>query len=97
MDQRSPADQAEREARGTACLPVRQLPMTEDRLLNATEVAELLSVPVTWVYERTRANDIPHVRLGRYRRYRREAILDWLEEQEKGRFRKHQPALKGTK
>ena len=65
-----------------------------DRLLNAQEVAELLNVPVTWVYERTRAKDIPHVRLGRYRRYRREAVLGWLEDQEDGRWRKHQPKNK---
>lgn len=53
----------------------------EDRLLNAHEVAELLSVPVSWVREHTASGDIPHVRLGRYRRYRREELLEWVERQ----------------
>jgi excisionase family DNA binding protein len=47
-------------------------------LLTASEVAELLGVPTSWVYEQSRAGRIPTVRLGRYRRYRREAIEDWV-------------------
>jgi excisionase family DNA binding protein len=43
-----------------------------DRLLTATEVAELLAVPVSWVRESTRSGAMPHVELGRYRRYHRE-------------------------
>ena len=37
-------------------------------------------VPPTWVYEQSRAGRIPTVTLGRYRRYRREAIEAWLVE-----------------
>jgi excisionase family DNA binding protein len=51
-------------------------------LLTAGEVAQLLGVPRTWVYEQSRAGRIPTVRLGRYRRYRREAIERWLQELE---------------
>lgn len=47
-------------------------------LLTASEVAELLGVPVSWVYEQSRAGRIPTVTLGRYRRYRREAIELWI-------------------
>jgi excisionase family DNA binding protein len=50
------------------------------RLLTADEVAELLAVPVSWVRESTRSGAMPHVELGRYRRYRREAVEEWLEE-----------------
>ncbi len=49
-------------------------------LLTAAEVAELLGVPKSWVYEQSRAGRIPTVTLGRYRRYRREAIEAWLEQ-----------------
>jgi excisionase family DNA binding protein len=52
------------------------------RLLTAGQVAELLGVPQTWVYEQSRAGRIPTVTLGRYRRYRREAIEAWLVELE---------------
>lgn len=49
-------------------------------LLTASEVAELLGVPKSWVYEQSRSGRIPTVTLGRYRRYRREAIEAWLRE-----------------
>lgn len=49
-------------------------------LLTADEVAELLGVPRSWVYSQSRAGLIPTVTLGRYRRYRREAIESWLAE-----------------
>ena len=54
------------------------------RLLIAREVAELLAVPESWVREATRDGRLPHLRLGRYRRYRREEIEAWLEEQRGG-------------
>jgi excisionase family DNA binding protein len=51
-----------------------------DRLLDANEVAELLHVPVSWVRESTRSGAMPHVELGRYRRYRLADVERWLEE-----------------
>jgi excisionase family DNA binding protein len=62
-----------------------------ERLLSAGEVAELLSVPESWVRQETRAGRLPHLALGRYRRYEREAVLAWLEGQRAGHSRKHQP------
>jgi excisionase family DNA binding protein len=55
-----------------------------DRLLDAEEVAELLHLPVSWVREATRAGRLPCVPLGRYRRYRREEIDAWVEQQANG-------------
>ena len=54
------------------------------RLLTAPEVAELLSVPESWVREATRAGRLPHLALGRYRRYSQPAIEAWLEKQQAG-------------
>lgn len=51
-----------------------------DALLNAAQVADLLGVPVSWVYQQSRLGRIPTVTLGRYRRYRRSAITDWIEQ-----------------
>jgi excisionase family DNA binding protein len=51
----------------------------DDPLMTAGEVALLLRVTTAWVYAQTRAERIPHVTLGRYRRYRRSAVLRWLE------------------
>jgi excisionase family DNA binding protein len=53
-------------------------------LLTADEVSEFLGVPRSWVYEQSRLGRIPTVTLGRYRRYRREAIEAWIEELERG-------------
>lgn len=56
-----------------------------DRLLTAQEVAELLQVDKSWVYAATRANQMPHVRLGRYVRFREDAIIEWLRQLEESR------------
>jgi excisionase family DNA binding protein len=50
-----------------------------DRLLTAPELAERLAVPESWVRESTRSGAIPHVQLGRYRRYREADVMAWLE------------------
>jgi excisionase family DNA binding protein len=52
-------------------------------LLTAEQVGKLLGVPTSWVYEQSRQGRIPTVTLGRYRRYRAEAIDEWLEELER--------------
>ena len=52
------------------------------RARSPSEVADLLGVPKTWVYEQSRTGRIPTVNLGRYRRYRREAIGAWVEQLE---------------
>jgi excisionase family DNA binding protein len=48
-------------------------------LVTAREVAELLGVTTSWVYEQSRRGRIPTVTLGRYRRYRLQAIEAWVE------------------
>lgn len=66
-----------------------------DRLLTAPEVAELLSVPESWVREHTRNGHLPAIALGRYWRYRRESVLAYVAEQERGGapWRKHRPTV----
>jgi excisionase family DNA binding protein len=56
----------------------------DDKLLTAGEVAELIRVTRAWVYAETRRNAIPHLRLGRYVRYRRSAIEEWMRAVERG-------------
>jgi excisionase family DNA binding protein len=55
-----------------------------DRLLTADEVAERLGMKTEWVWAQARAGQIPHVRLGRYRRFRESAVEAWLLELETG-------------
>jgi excisionase family DNA binding protein len=47
--------------------------------MTADEVAQLLGVRAEWVREQSRQGRIPTVALGRYRRYRRRSIEDWID------------------
>jgi excisionase family DNA binding protein len=53
-------------------------------LLTAQEVADRLGMTKEWVWAQVRADRIPHVRLGRYCRFREEAIEQWLLQLEYG-------------
>jgi len=53
-----------------------------ETLLTVAEVAELLRVPVSWVYVRTRRRGIdrlPHLKLGKYLRFSEPEIANWLQ------------------
>lgn len=53
-------------------------------LLNAEQVAKLLGVTTDYIYGLSRRGAIPVITFGRVRRYRREAIEQWLIELERG-------------
>lgn len=55
-----------------------------ESLLTAREAAELLAVPHTWVLAEARCGRLPHIRLGRYVRFQREALDAWLKKQARG-------------
>jgi hypothetical protein len=51
-------------------------------LQTVVEVAAALKVPVAWVYERTRRrglDQMPHLKIGKYLRFRPSEVADWLE------------------
>ncbi|HVB32757.1 MAG TPA: helix-turn-helix domain-containing protein [Patescibacteria group bacterium] len=53
-------------------------------LLTVRQVAELLQVPVSWVYGHLRKRSLeklPGYRLGKYWRFDREEVLAWLAQQ----------------
>ncbi len=54
------------------------------RLLTVEEVAEMLRVPKSWVYGRTRKRGVerlPHLKLGKYLRFEEVAVREFLERQ----------------
>jgi excisionase family DNA binding protein len=56
--------------------------ISRDELLTVAEVAQLLRVPASWVYERTRLRGIarmPHFKLGKYLRFSEAEVREWLE------------------
>lgn len=56
-------------------------------LMTVQQVAELLQVPVSWVYGRLRKRSLerlPGYRLGKYWRFDKEEVLAWLTQQREG-------------
>jgi excisionase family DNA binding protein len=57
-----------------------------NKLLTPHEVAELLSVRPSTIYQWTHQGFIPHVKLGRLVRFNETAVMKWVEERsENGR------------
>jgi excisionase family DNA binding protein len=56
------------------------------QLLEAKDVAEMLGMTPDWVYAEVRAGRIPHLKMGRYVRFRPESIDAWLLESERGKI-----------
>ena len=57
------------------------------RLIDAKAAGELLGVPTSWVLAEARSKRIPHIRLGRYVRFRSDALLQWALDREQGPVR----------
>ena len=50
-------------------------------LMDVAEIARVLHVPVSWVYQHTRESGkerIPHIKLGKYLRFEVAAVREWL-------------------
>jgi len=54
-----------------------------NELVTVDELARLLSVPRSWVYQRTAAGTIPLVRVGRYVRFDVGRVMRWLSAEQK--------------
>lgn len=55
-----------------------------NEMATVNQIAEVLQVPPSWVYERTRRRGIeriPHFKLGKYLRFSRAEVFEWLERQ----------------
>ena len=48
------------------------------RLVDVRGLAEILKVPVSWIYERTRLGKIPCIRVGKYLRFYPAEVLSFL-------------------
>jgi excisionase family DNA binding protein len=56
--------------------------LSPERLLTASEVAQVLAVPRSSVYEyaRRQRDGLPSIRIGRHRRFVRRDVEAWIEE-----------------
>ena len=66
------------ESSETHGIPIHQ----SDDLLTVQDVARILKVPISWVYERTRTRAIPMRKIGRYIRVPRSELLAWIDAQD---------------
>lgn len=56
--------------------------MTTEELLTVADIAQILRVPKSWVYDRTRKRGLerlPHLKLGKYLRFQLPEVLQWLD------------------
>lgn len=53
-------------------------------MLTVRGVARLLGLPESWVYERTRHEQIPGFKVGKYWRFCEDEVLAWFEQFRKG-------------
>jgi excisionase family DNA binding protein len=51
-------------------------------LIGVEEMAKKLDVPVSWLYARTRTNDIPQLKVGKYVRFDESEVWEWLKRQQ---------------
>jgi excisionase family DNA binding protein len=62
----------------------RERSVPNDDLATVSQIAEFLQVPNSWVYERTRRRGIeriPFFKLGKYLRFSRSEVFDWVQRQ----------------
>jgi excisionase family DNA binding protein len=59
----------------------------EDTIFDVQGMAEYLRVRKQWVYDKVHLNDIPHYKVGKYPRFRKSKIDEWLKQREKGNGR----------
>ena len=53
-------------------------------LLTVESLAAYLNVKKQWIYQKVHSNEIPHYKVGKYPRFKKENIDDWLKKREKG-------------
>lgn len=53
-------------------------------LLTASEAAQLLNVPASWLLAKARGGQVPHHRLGRYVRFAEDELTEWLAQTKAG-------------
>jgi len=56
----------------------------DERLIDIRVLAEQTAIPASWWYQKAEAGLGPHLKCGRYLRFRPSEIASWLEKQRRG-------------
>lgn len=54
--------------------------MENAELLTVDELADALKVPKSWIYDKTRKDEIPRIKVGKYLRFRLIEVIEHLKE-----------------
>ena len=49
-----------------------------NKYLTIEELSEVLQIPKSWIYERTRKNQIPYKKIGKYLRFHLSEVEEWI-------------------
>lgn len=52
-----------------------------DRPLTIDELSHILNLPKSWIYSKTRSNEIPHFKVGKYLRFSEAEISRWFQDE----------------
>jgi excisionase family DNA binding protein len=58
----------------------------DQNLVGIKTMAKKLDVPISWLYSRTRINEIPHYKVGKYVKFDESEVMKWLKDQQENRF-----------
>ena len=53
----------------------------DQNLIGIKKMASKLDVAVSWLYSRTRTNDIPHYKIGKYVKFNESEVWEWFKAQ----------------
>ena len=55
--------------------------LMNQNLIGINSMAKKLDVPKSWLYFRTRTNEIPHYKIGKYVRFDEAEVWEWIKKQ----------------
>ncbi len=53
----------------------------DDVIYDVKGISEYLKVDTSWIYKATSLKEIPHIKLGKYTRFKKSVIDEWLKSQ----------------
>jgi len=62
--------------------PVVDINHDEPRLVDVRELAKILGMKPSWIYQRTRLNRIPFIKLGQYVRFEPDVVIKFFKDKQ---------------
>ena len=56
----------------------------DEVLIGVQELSRRTGLPTSWIYAKAEAAELPHLKIGRYVRFRPSEVTAWLEGQRRG-------------